>query len=50
MQYAHLCAAYLETDVIKSHDLELRQDCWGIIPHHSPPKMHETTSSKDPGG
>lgn len=40
IQYAHLYAAYLnsnelaplETNVIKSHDLELRQDCRGIIP------------------
>ena len=40
MPYAHLYAAYLnsnelaplETNVVKSHDLELRQDCRGIIP------------------
>lgn len=46
MQYAHLYPAYvnsnglapLETNVIKSHDLELRQDCRGIIPHHFPQK------------
>ena len=46
MQYAHLYTAYvnsnelapLETNVIKSHDLELRQDCRGIIPHHFPQK------------